>query len=229
MKTEILARPGFSALRVQLEAGESVKAEPGAMMAHRSVRMDTGVATSSIFGSIRRLLAAESFFLNEFTGVSHGAEMYLAPGMPGDIEEYAIDGHSELFLQGGAFLACTESVTVDTKFQGLRGIFSREGMFFLRASTGDEKGTIYFNTYGGLVEMTVDRDAPLIVDNGHVVAFTKGVDYTIDRVRDLKPLLLGGEGLVLRFEGEGRVWVQTREIPALAAALVPFLPKGDKE
>lgn len=36
---------------------------------------------------------------------------------------------------------------------------------------------------------------------------------------------LGGEGLVLRFEGEGKVWLQTRELPLLASALSPHLPE----
>ena len=63
MKTEVIARPSFAALRVQLGIGESVSAEPGAMMAQRNVRIDTGAASRSIFGSIRRLLAAESFYL----------------------------------------------------------------------------------------------------------------------------------------------------------------------
>ena len=39
MKAEVIMRPGFAAVRVQLGAGETVRAQPGAMMAQRNVRM----------------------------------------------------------------------------------------------------------------------------------------------------------------------------------------------
>ena len=226
MKADVIARPGFAALRVQLGIGETVRAQPGAMMAQRSVEMDTSVAARGILGSVRRMIAAESFFLNSFTGEREGAEIYLTPALPGDVQDYLLEPHTELFLQSGAFLACSEQVQVDTKFQGIRGMFSREGLFFLRANVEEQAGQIFFHTYGALVELQVNEGEPLIVDNGHLVAFTTGVDYAIDKVRGLKPLLLGGEGLVLRFEGQGKVWAQTRELASFAAELVPHLPKS---
>ena len=226
MKAEVIKRPGFAAVRVQLGAGETVRAQPGAMMAQRNVRMGTGAAARGFLGGIRRMLAAESFFLNRFTGETAGGEIYLTPSLPGDVQDHLLEPHTEIFLQSGAFLACSDTVQVDTKFQGLRGMFSREGLFFLRANAEERPGQVFFHTYGALLELEVNEGEPLIVDNGHLVAFTAGVDYTIDRVRGLKPLLVGGEGLVLRFEGQGKVWAQTRELAGLAAALVPHLPKS---
>lgn len=224
MHTEIVARPGFAALRAQLKTGESIMAEPGAMMVHRNTHMSTGAARGGFMSGVRRLLASESFFLNKFTGINEDGEIYLTPSVPGDIQDHALEPHSEIILQSGAFLACTEAVTVDTRFQGVRGIFNREGMFFLRAHTQEAGGDVFFHTYGALIELEVTAETALYVDNGHLVAFTQGVDYSLDRVRGLKPLLLGGEGIVLRFEGEGSVWVQTRELQTFAAQLVPFLP-----
>ena len=220
----MIARPAFAAIRVQLGEGETVRAQPGAMMAQRSVQMDTTAAASGFLGDIKRMMAAESFFLNRFTGETGGGEIYLTPALPGDVQDYLLEPQSEIFLQSGAFLACSDAVQVDTKFQGLRGMFSREGLFFLRAAAETQAGQVFFHTYGALVELAVNPGESLIVDNGHLVAFTAGVDYSIDRVRGLKPLLLGGEGLVLRFEGQGKVWAQTRELASLAAALVPHLP-----
>ena len=228
MDTEILGRPSFAALGVQLEVRESVRAEPGAMMAQRNTRMDSGAAPGGIIGGIRRILAAKSFFLNTFTGTGANAEVCLTPCVPEDIEKRVLVPHSEIFMQGGALLACTADVDVDMKFQGLRGIFNREGTFFLRASAAGVAGAIFFHTYGALVELQLNQNVPLVLDNGHLVAFTQGVDYKIDKVRGLKTLLLGGEGIVLRFEGEGKVWAQTRELAGFAAALLPFLPRDDK-
>ena len=62
------------------------------------------------------------------------------------------------------------------------------------------------------------------MDTGHLVAFTEDVEYTIGKVGGLRSLLVGGEGLVMRFTGDGQVWIQSRNLSSLAARLVPFLP-----
>ena len=64
-----------------------------------------------------------------------------------------------------------------------------------------------------------------MVDTGHMVAFTEGVDYSIGKVGGIRSLIGGGEGLVMKFRGSGSVWVQTRNMSALASSLIPFLPK----
>ena len=46
----------------------------------------------------------------------------------------------------------------------------------------------------------------------------------IGKVSGLGSLIAGGEGLVMKFNGNGRVWVQTRTLNALMDKLTPFLP-----
>jgi uncharacterized protein (AIM24 family) len=65
----------------------------------------------------------------------------------------------------------------------------------------------------------------LVVDTGHLVAFTEDVEYTIGKVGGIRSLIAGGEGLVMKFRGSGHVWVQTRNLASLADKLIPFLPK----
>ena len=65
----------------------------------------------------------------------------------------------------------------------------------------------------------------LVVDTGHLVAFSDDVDYSIGKVGGIRSLIGGGEGLVMRFRGNGHVWVQTRNLAALADKLTPFLPQ----
>ena len=62
------------------------------------------------------------------------------------------------------------------------------------------------------------------MDNGHVVAFSEGVNYQISKVEGLGSFLFGGEGFTLDFHGSGSVWIQTRNIQSLANQLIPFLP-----
>ena len=52
--------------------------------------------------------------------------------------------------------------------------------------------------------------------------FTEGLDYQVSSVGGYKSLFFSGEGLVCRFSGEGRVWIQTRQVPALASWIYPF-------
>lgn len=225
MQIHVECQPNFSILRAVLLPGEVIKAEPGALLAHRRVEISTGRASKSILGGLKRSLAGESFFLNTFKAGQQGGEVYLAPATPGDIKPFNLAQNQELFVQSGSFLACTEGIEIDTKFQGMKGVFSREGLFFLRVAAKDKPGQVFVNSYGAILEFTVTDGNDLVIDNGHMVAFTSGVEYTINRVGGLKSMVLGGEGLVMTFRGQGKVWVQTRELSGFASQLTHFLKK----
>ena len=132
MRTEIEFSPSYSLLTVTLEPGESVRAEPGAMVAQQDVEMQTGIG-GGFFGAARRMLGGESFVMNTFTAEYGGGWVCLAPPTPGDIRRFDVLPESELFIQSGAFLACSGGVEVDSQFQGMKGLFTGERLFFLRA------------------------------------------------------------------------------------------------
>ena len=62
--------------------------------------------------------------------------------------------------------------------------------------------------YGEPLPEHIDDD--YVVDTGNIVAFTDGLEYTISKVGGYKSLFFSGEGLVCRFRGKGKVWIQTR-------------------
>lgn len=217
-------RPSYSLLTVRLEAGESVQAEPGAMVAQQDVRMSTGVPGGGLAGGLRRMLAGESFVVNRFTGEIPGGWVMLAPPSPGDILARRIEPGDEFFVQGGAFLAGTGGLRVDSSFQGFRALFSGEGFFFLRARAPERPETLFFDSYGAVREVLIEPGSELVVDNGHLVAFTSGVDCRLGRVGGLRSLVGGGEGLVLRLTGSGSVWIQTRSLQGLADRISGLLP-----
>ena len=101
----------------------------------------------------------------------------------------------------------------------LKGFFSGAGLFLIRCSG---VGDLFFNTFGALV--AVDVDGTYVVDNGHIVAFTEGLEYQIGSIAGYKSFFFSGEGLVCRFSGQGRVWVQTRQLAAFAAWIYPYRP-----
>ncbi|MBN1455649.1 MAG: AIM24 family protein, partial [Methanomicrobia archaeon] len=67
----------------------------------------------------------------------------------------------------------------------------------------------------------------LKVDTGCVVGWDTTVSYDIERVKGIKTMFFGGEGIFLTtIRGPGRVLIQSMTLPNLASALAPFLPQG---
>ena len=227
MNTEIEFSPSYSLLTVNLEPGESITAEPGAMVAQQGVELQTGGSGVGVVGGFRRVLGGESFLVNRFTGGLEGGWVMLAPPAPGDIQEYQLFPGADLFIQRGAFLAGWSSVKLSSKFQGFRGVLSGEGLFFLRAFAEMSPGTVFFHSYGALREIALEPGRELVVDTGHLVAFTGGVDYSIGRVGGIRSIIGGGEGLVMQLRGSGSVWVQTRNLLSLAAWMSSLLKGSD--
>ena len=225
MRTSIEFDPSYSLLTVELDPGESIKAETGAMVAQAGVDMKTGMGGGGLFGGLRRMIGGESFFLNTFTGERSGGWVSLAPPSPGDIGSFDLQPGTNLFIQSSSFLACTENVQTDTQFQGFRGFFSGESLFFIRSYAERGSGTVFYNSYGAIKQVAVTPGQELVVDTGHLVAFSDDVEYSIGKVGGIGSLIAGGEGLVMRFRGNGHVWVQSRNLASLADKLVPFLPK----
>jgi uncharacterized protein (TIGR00266 family) len=211
----IEAQPDFSFLTVRLQANQTIKVEASAM-----ATMDTNLRMKTkMRGGLGRLITGESIFINEFTAENGPGEIGIAPGAPGDLEHVYLN-NSVIFLQNTAYVASGPSVTIETKWQGLmKGFFSGESLFLIRCSG---QGDLWFNTYGAMI--AIDVAGEYVVDTGHIVAFTEGLEYRISRIGGYKSLFFSGEGLVCRFTGTGRVWIQTRKLGAFASWVYPYRP-----
>ena len=213
--------PDFSLLRVQLQQGQKIYSEPSAMATmDPSIRLKSGLK-GGIFTSIKRKLGGESLVINTFTADAPG-EVSFAPGPMGAVHHYALNG-TELLLQSGAFVAHGEQVNLTSKWDGMKGFFSGQGLFLLKASG---QGDLFFNSYGAILEVDV-RDG-YVVDTGCVVAFEPTLQYRVAPLQGLsvgsrvKTFLFGGEGLVCHFSGQGRLWIQTRSIQPFLRWVQPY-------
>ena len=160
--------------------------------------------------------------MSEFTA-SRPGELLISPAVPGDIQYYQLSGNS-LFVQSSGFVAASPTVQIDTKFQGFKGFFSGESLFLLKVSGS---GDFWFSSYGAILEIPVAGD--YVVDTGYIVAFEDSLDYSVELLnglgwRGLRTGIFGGEGLVCRFRGEGKLWVQSRNLIPLINFLNPFRP-----
>ena len=230
MEIESEYGPAFTMMTANLAPGEKIKVEPGAMVAQsEGLEMKTGMGSGGGLGGFMKSMmksafGGESFFVNTYTAGPSGGWISMAPSSPGDIETFDLEPGQSFYMQGGAFMGSTVNVDTSTKFQGAKSLFSREGAFFLRAEAADVPGRVFFTSYGAMKEIEVTPNKPIKIDNGHVVAFSEGLNYHVSKVKGLGSFFFGGEGFTLDFHGSGSVWIQTRNIQSLANQLIPFLP-----
>ncbi len=222
MRYELLDKPDFAMVKVTFDSpGEQMVLESAAMVARSSgMTMQTNMKGGVLAAAKRKLLGGESLFQNTFTANQPGETLYFAPAPEGDVEVLELDGRVPVLMNSGAFLGAAPGVQLDTKWGGAKGFFSGTGFFLLKA---EGVGPLFFSCYGGMHVVDVGP-AGYICDTSHVVAFTGGLNYQVQRVGGLKSLFFSGEGLVCNFQGEGRLWMSTRSPAALAAFVHPFRP-----
>ncbi len=230
MRHSIKHGNAMGVLELQMDAGDRVVAEAGAMVAKdRCVDLDIAltierspgfwpVVKAFFFALARKLVGGETFILNHFTALAPG-RLVLAPTFAGSIERRDLAGGS-VVLRAGAYLASVGDVHMTLRWGGLRALFAREGLFFLELSG---TGSVWFSSYGAAEALRCD--GTLIVDNGHILAFDPQLTFEIRTPGGgLLGLAASGEGLVCEFTGTGTVWVQTRNVQALVSWISPLLP-----
>ena len=220
MQYDILEKPDFSLVRAGFhQAGESLLVESAAMVAKDSALETRTQMQGGLLGAAKRkLLGGETVFQNTFTATAPGQQLWFAPGPEGDLEVVEMDGTTPIFLSSGAFLASAPTVQLDTKWGGAKGFFSGTGMFLLVAQG---TGPLFFCAYGGVHAVDVGP-AGYICDTSHIVGFTGGLQYTVNKVGGMKSLFFSGEGLVCTFHGQGRLWISTRNPSGLVSFVHPF-------
>lgn len=211
MKYEIIGRPDFASLVVDMEPGEKILAESGAMVSMTpNISIETK-ARGGVFSSLKRaVFSGESFFQNTFTCNETAGELILTSPSEGDLIHRKLN-NEELILSRGAYVCGDPDLTIDSKWGGFKSFFSGEGLVFLKVGGS---GDLFFASFGAVEE--IDVDGEYIVDTGHIVGFELSLDYSIEKVGGLKSLFLSGEGLVARFKGTGKLYIQSRNHNAFA-------------
>lgn len=210
MQFEKHFEPAYSLAICRLEPGEQVIAESGAMVSQDvNVHMETSATGGKGVGGLlkglgRKLLLGESFFRNTFTAQNTACEVTFAPALPGDILVYQMHG-TDLIVQQSAYLASAKTVEIETKWGGFKGFFGQGGLFWIR---GFGHGPILLSAFGAIKEIEIE-DA-FVVDTGHIVAFESTLNYTVRRVGSWFSTFFSSEGLVCRFEGKGKLFIQSR-------------------
>ena len=163
-------------------------------------------------------------FITTAEGKGANSHIGIAPSVPGTVRRLEV-GANQYRLNTGAFLACDSSVAYYMKKQEGLGkiLFGGTGGIFVMETSGS--GDLLVNAFGDMIELEVTDDAPIIIDNEHVVAWDVNLDYEIKVASGIIGFKTG-EGLVNEFHGNGKILIQTRNVHNLANELVPFLPSS---
>lgn len=232
MHYEISSSTTFPIAKINLDNGESIQIENGAMLYHNGKVALEGHMNSNGKSGVggmmsalgRKMTSGESFFITKATGTADDSEIGIAPANPGVIKALVTSPGNELRLNTGAFLAADDGVSYNMVRQKVsRAIFGGTGGLFVMETSGS--GTVLVSGYGDIIPVDLNAGDDYVVDNAHVVAWDEALDYDIAAASGTFGFKTG-EGLVNKFHGTGTVYIQTRNLESLAAVLKPFLPKA---
>jgi uncharacterized protein (TIGR00266 family) len=227
-------------LEVELDPGESVVAEAGALMYMTAgIQMETifgdGSAQSqgkglmgALLGAGRRVLTGESLFMTQFTAQGGRKEkVAFAAPYPGRILSLDLAKlGGELICQKDAYLCSARGVSIGIAFQKKIGVglFGGEG-FIMQRLQGD--GLTFVHAGGMLTEMDLGPGETLRVDTGCLVALLPSVTYDVQLVGNVKTALFGGEGIFFAtLTGPGHVWLQSLPLSRMADRIYKAAPSA---
>ena len=165
---------------------------------------------------MRRLANGESYFQQRIEAKRGDGDCLLAPNMPGGLQVLDV-GARQYRMSDGAYVAATERVEVNARMQSLgTALFGGTGGFFIGETQGS--GQVVGGGFGSLFTLDVTPGKDVVIDNGHVVAWDSSLRYEIAAstsqsqglLRNLTSSVTSGEGIVLRFSGQGQVIVCSR-------------------
>lgn len=210
---------------VELEAGEGVFTERGGMgWMSTNVAMETK-SRGGLGKSIGRMFSGESFFMTTYTATQGTAIVSFCNEFPGKIIPLELAAGETMVCQKDAFMMAENSVQLAAKFTKRlgAGVFGGEG-FILQEISGP--GKAFVEVAGEVTEYELQAGQVLQVDPGHIAMMTSSIEYDIARVKGLKNVLFGGEGLFLAtVKGPGKVWLQSMPVSSLAMKILKYMPK----
>jgi uncharacterized protein (TIGR00266 family) len=211
MKFDIKYKPSYAMLVTQLDQGETITAEAGAMTyMDPSIEVHTRMREKSLLGSLGlKIIGGQSFWVNDYTATNGAGEAAFVAAPVGDIEKLDVSPGKGFVIQRSAYIASTQGIDLDVKWEGFsKGLFG-QGLFMIKA-TGT--GQLFINTFGAIDVHTLLPGQTLVVDNFHLVGFSESCTYKVTRFGGLKETLLSGEGLVTQITGPGEVHIQTKNV-----------------
>jgi len=212
-------------VEIKLKKDERLYAQTGAMQwMDQNIKMDTEMK-GGVLGGLKRRVSGEDMFVQYFTGLKDDAVVAFGHTFPGNIIPMDVS-QGTIICQRRAFLCAFESVQYDVYIQRRlgAGFFGGEG-FVMQKLSG--QGLAFIEIDGECIEKTLAPGEKISVETGSVGAFEEGVEFNVERVKGLRNMFLGGEGMFLTtLTGPGKVWIQTMPIQSMTGEIYQYFPKS---
>ncbi|MBK1717654.1 TIGR00266 family protein [Thiocystis violacea] len=204
-------------LHVSLRKGEKIFCESGAMVMMEEPLQVKGQLRGGLGRALmRRLANDESLFQQEIEAVGGDGDCLLSPTLPGAIELLDVGPDASYTLSDGSFLAAESGVEVRPRLNTLGGgLFGGTGGFVIMEAVG--RGKLAVSGFGSIFTLDITPGHDTVIDNSHAVAWTSGLRYEVGTPRtgggffgNIVNSATSGEGLVIRFSGQGKVVICSR-------------------
>ena len=215
-------------LLVNMQPGESVRAEVGALLfcndavtfdARRHSGLAGGVEQNATGGALAaNSVAGHSVAYTTFSCVAPGGTVAFAQPYPGKIHPLELNGEAWL-CQRDCLLCVSEGVEVEThlsrKFGS--GLFINEGFTLLRLSGS---GTAWIHLGGNEVETAIVAGRVMSVDAACLGLCQESVTVDLRFDGGFRNALFGGEGIfIASLGGMGTAFLQTMPLARLAGRI----------
>lgn len=213
-------------LKIQLEQGEVVECESGAM-AWMDDEIEMQTTAGGLGKMLGRMLTKENAFMNTYYA-NRAGEIAFASKFPGSIQAVEITPGNGIVVQKGSFLASAGQISSEVFFQKKigGGLFGGEG-FLMRRFSGS--GIVFLEIDGSAHEYEIPAGDCKIVDTGYVAAMSESCRMEVRTIKGVGNVLFGGEGLFNTVVyGPGKVTMQSMPIAATALQLYQYMPVSSK-
>ncbi|MEX2785176.1 TIGR00266 family protein [Streptococcus sp. H49] len=230
MKFTIDSNMQFPLVEIALEAGETAYIQRGSMVYHTpSVTLNTrlnarGSGLGKLVGAIgRSMTSGESAFITQAVSNADDGRLALAPSVPGQVIALEL-GSRQYRLNDGAFLALDGSAQYKMERQSVgRAFFGGQGGLFVMTTEGE--GTLLANAFGSIKRIELQGEE-ITIDNAHVVAWSRELQYDIHLENGFLQSIGTGEGIVNSFRGTGEIYVQSLNIETFANVIGSHIITG---
>ncbi|NEX21042.1 TIGR00266 family protein [Thiorhodococcus mannitoliphagus] len=204
-------------LHVSLRQKEKIFCESGAMVMMEAPLQVKGQLRGGLGRALmRRLATDESLFQQEIEAVSGDGDCLLSPTLPGSIELLDVRPGENYTLSDGSFLAAESGVEVRARMNTLGGgLFGGTGGFVIMEASG--QGKLAISGFGSIFTIDVTPGRETVIDNNHAVAWSSNLQFEVGMPQtgggffgNVVNSVTSGEGLVIRFRGQGKVVICSR-------------------
>jgi uncharacterized protein (AIM24 family) len=165
--------------------------------------------------------------MTEYRANGGGGLLAFATKVPGHILQIEVRPNQVYLMHRHGFVCATQGIELSTGFQQSlgAGVFGGDG-FRLQKVTG--QCTAWVELSGEVITYDLKPGEVLRVHPGHVGMFEGSVTFSITRIKGIKNMIFGGDGIFLaEMTGPGRLWLQSMPLSNLAHALSPYLVGGE--